>query len=207
MFQAMKLPYADADLQPVLSAETLEYHYGKHYLGYVKKLNELTKDTELAKRSLEELVKNETDEVFNMAAQVWNHEFYWKSMSSKGGGTPAGLIGAAIDNSFGDLEHFKEKFQEEALAHFGSGWAWLVKGAGAVLSIETTHDAQCPLRNGQVPILTCDLWEHAYYIDYRNDRGRYLEAWWDVVNWKFAAKNLDSTGYMLPKGHARTNNS
>jgi Fe-Mn family superoxide dismutase len=156
----------------------------------VNKLNSLVQNTPLAKKSLEELVKTETGKVFNNAAQVWNHNFYWKSMKPGGGGQPTGKIADAIKHSFGSFEEFKKKFMEAGNNHFGSGWVWLVRDDNNKLEIIDLHDAGNPLTMGKVPVLTCDVWEHAYYIDYKNDRAKYLEVWWNVVNWDFASSNL-----------------
>jgi len=186
-----ELPYAKDALAPHISADILEYHYGKHHAGYVKKLNAaIEKDSSLAGKSLEELIKSQSGGVFNNAAQVWNHTFYWNSMSPKGGGEPSGAIKDAIDKAFGSFSDFREKFNAAAGGHFGSGWAWLVKDGSGNLAIVDTHDAGNPLTDGKTPILTCDVWEHAYYLDYKNARPEYLEAYWNLVNWDFANKNL-----------------
>ena len=192
-FTVEPLPYAKDALAPHISAETLEFHYEKHHKGYLTKLNEIAAtNKDVASKSLEELVKTEKGKVFNLAAQVWNHTFYWKSMSPNGGGVPSGRIGAAIDKSFGSFDNFKKQFNDAAANHFGSGWAWLVRDDQNNLKIVDTHDAGNPLTQGQTPVLTCDVWEHAYYIDYRNARPTYLESWWKVVNWQFAESNLAS---------------
>lgn len=185
-----ELPYAKDALAPHISNETLEFHYGKHHAGYVKKLNAaIEKDGSLAGKSLEDLIKTQKGGVFNNAAQIWNHTFYWNSMSPNGGGEPSGAIAEAINKSFGSFSDFKEKFSAAASGHFGSGWAWVVKD-GDKLAIVDTHDAGNPLTEGKKPVLTCDVWEHAYYIDYRNARPDYISAWWNLVNWDFASKNL-----------------
>ncbi len=184
------LPYAKDSLAPHLSVETLEFHYGKHHAGYVTKLNDMIKGTAFAEKSLEEIVKTSDAGIFNNAAQIWNHTFYWNSLSPKGGGTPTGPIADAINKQFGSFDAFKEKFNTSATTLFGSGWTWLVKNADGTLSIEQTSNAACPITKGQKPILTCDVWEHAYYIDYRNARPNYLTAFWNLVNWDFANKNL-----------------
>jgi Fe-Mn family superoxide dismutase len=189
-FQLPPLPYAQDALAPHISAETLAFHYGKHHAGYVTKLNAMVAGTEDAKKSLEEIIK-EKGKPFNMAAQTWNHTFYWQSMSPRGGGAPSGEVHEAIVASFGSFDKFKEKFTEAAAGHFGSGWAWLVREPNSnKLEIVQGHDAGNPLTEGKVPIINCDVWEHSYYIDYRNDRAKYLTAWWNLVNWEFAAKNL-----------------
>jgi Fe-Mn family superoxide dismutase len=186
-----ELPYANDALEPHISAETISFHYGKHHAGYVKKLNAaIENDASLKDKSLEELVKTASGGVFNNAAQIWNHTFYWNSLSPNGGGEPTGAIKEAIDRDFGSFAAFKDAFTKEASTHFGSGWAWLVKGADGKLAVTSTHDAGCPLTEGQTPLLTCDVWEHAYYIDRRNARPDYIASWWSLVNWNFANENL-----------------
>jgi len=189
-FTLPELPYAKDALAPHISAETLEYHHGKHHAKYVATLNTLTEGTDDANKSLEELIKSTSGKLFNQAAQVWNHTFYWNGMSPTGGGAPTGAIADAINSTFGSFDAFKEQFNATAGGHFGSGWAWLVKDAAGKLSIVGTHDAGNPMTDGLTPILTCDVWEHAYYVDYRNARPSYLESWWKLVNWDFANKNL-----------------
>ena len=193
-FKLPDLPYAKDALAPVISAETLEYHHGKHHAGYVTKLNGMVEGKPEANMSLEELVQkthNKTGEqgVFNNAAQVWNHTFYWNCMSPSGGGEPTGKIAEAINKSFGDFKSFKDKFSAEAAGRFGSGWAWLVKSDGGV-AIETTSNAGTPMAEGKTCLLTLDVWEHAYYIDYRNARPKYIEEFWKLVNWDFVNKSL-----------------
>jgi superoxide dismutase, Fe-Mn family len=185
-----ELPYAKEALAPGISAETLEYHYGKHHKTYVDNLNKLIPGTEFENLALEDIIKKASGGIFNNAAQVWNHSFYWNSLSPKGGGEPGGDLAAAINKSFGSFATFKEKFTAAASTHFGSGWAWLVKNPDGSLTIESTVNAANPLKDGKKPLLTCDVWEHAYYIDYRNARAKYIEAFWKLVNWSFAAKNL-----------------
>lgn len=189
-FSLPPLPYEKNALAPHISEETLEYHYGKHHQTYVTNLNNLTAGTELESKSLEDLIRTQKGGIFNNAAQVWNHTFYWNSLSPHSGGTPKGKIAEAIDKSFGSFESFKEQFTKAAIGQFGSGWAWLVKDSSGNLAIEATSNAECPIQTGKTPILTCDVWEHAYYIDYRNARAKYVEAWWILVNWEFATKNL-----------------
>ena len=179
-----KLPYAMDALAPHLSKETLEYHYGKHHAAYVNKLNESINGTEYANQSLEEIVINADGLIFNNAAQAWNHAFYWQCMSP-GGEKATGDIVYAITRKFRSLENFETEFSITANNHFGSGWCWLVLDNNGKLAITSTHDADTPLRHGQTPLLTCDVWEHAYYIDYRNARPDYLKSFWHVVNWKF----------------------
>jgi Fe-Mn family superoxide dismutase len=183
-----ELPYAFAALEPYMSRETLEYHYGKHHKGYVDKLNGLIAGTPLAEASLEDLVRKADGAVFNNAAQVWNHTFFWSCLSPKRQ-SPGKDLQRALD-SLGGLESFKSEFSQAAVNVFGSGWAWLSKDRGGEVRIMTTVNAENPLRFGHVPLLTCDVWEHAYYIDHRNDRGAYLKSFWELVNWDFVAGNL-----------------
>ena len=190
-FELPKLPYAMDALQPSISAETLEFHHGKHHATYVTNLNNLIKGTPNEGKSLEEIIKSApAGGLFNNAAQHFNHSFYWKSLAPRAGGDPKGPIADAITKAFGNFADFKKKFSDAATTHFGSGWAWLVRDQSGGLAIEALHDAGCPITSGKKPILTCDVWEHAYYIDYRNARARYVEAWWNLVNWEFANENL-----------------
>jgi Fe-Mn family superoxide dismutase len=189
-FNLPALPYSKDALSPHISAETLEFHYDKHHQSYVTKLNDLIKDTEFEGRSLEEVVKKSSGAIFNNAAQVWNHTFYWNSLSPNGGGEPSGEIAAAIVKSFGSIQSFKDKFSACAATHFGSGWAWLVKQNDGTLQILSTSNAENPMTKGLKPLLTLDVWEHAYYIDYRNARPTYINSFWNLVNWPFAADNL-----------------
>ncbi len=190
-FSLPALPYSKDALSPHISAETLEFHHGKHHQGYVTKLNAAVEaDASLQGKSLEDIIASTSGGVFNNAAQVWNHTFYWHSMSPNGGGAPTGAIADAIDAAFGDFDSFKAAFSAAAGGQFGSGWAWLVQSADGKLEITTTGNAGTPLTDGVTPILTCDVWEHAYYVDYRNARPAYIEAWWKLVNWDFANKNL-----------------
>jgi Fe-Mn family superoxide dismutase len=184
------LPYAKEALAPNISAETLEYHYGKHHRTYVDNLNKLITGTEFEKMSLEEVIKKASGGIFNNAAQVWNHTFYWNCLSPKGGGEPSGAIATAVTKNFGSFAQFKEKFTNAAVTLFGSGWAWLVRNPDGSLVIEATSNAGNPLKDGKKPLITCDVWEHAYYIDYRNARAKYLDAFWNLVNWDFVEKNL-----------------
>lgn len=185
------LPYAMDALQPHISQETLEFHYGKHHQAYVNNLNGMIDGTEWENSSLEEIIENApAGPVFNNAAQIWNHAFYWNSMSPNGGGEPSGAVADAVNKAFGSFEEFKKQFSARAAGNFGSGWTWLVKNADGSVAIENTSNAGSPLTNGQTPLLTCDVWEHAYYIDYRNARPAYVEAWWSLVNWDFANANL-----------------
>jgi len=189
-FELPPLPYPDNALAPTLSEETIAFHYGKHHAGYVTKLNTLVANTPDAEKSLVELILTAKGGIFNCAAQTWNHTFYWHSLSPNGGGEPHGPIKEAIDAKWGNFANFKEKFSSLAVNHFGSGWAWLVKDKHGELDITQTHDANNPLTEEQTPILTIDVWEHAYYIDYRNNRAQYVEKWWNLVNWEFANHNL-----------------
>lgn len=184
------LPYAMDALAPYISKETLEYHYGKHHQTYVTNLNNMIPGTEFENLSLEEIVKKSSGGVFNNAAQVWNHTFYWNGMKPQGGGAPAGKLGDAINAKWGSFDAFKEAFTKSAVGNFGSGWTWLVKKPDGSLDIVNTSNAATPLTTADVPLLTCDVWEHAYYIDTRNARPKYLENFWALVNWDFAAKNL-----------------
>jgi Fe-Mn family superoxide dismutase len=192
-FELPALPYAKDALAPHISAETLEYHYGKHHQTYVTNLNNLVPGTEFEGLSLEEIIKKSSGGIFNNAAQVWNHTFYWNGLKPNGGGEPTGALADAINATFGSFAKFKEEFAKCAVTTFGSGWAWLVKNADGSLALVSTSNAGCPLTTGQTPLLTCDVWEHAYYIDYRNARPAYLEeAFWALVNWDFAAKNFSA---------------
>ncbi|MEX1365638.1 MAG: Fe-Mn family superoxide dismutase [Nannocystaceae bacterium] len=189
-FELPNLPYAKDALAPHISAETFDYHHGKHHQAYVTKLNALTEGTAHAKASLEDLIKSTDGGLFNQAAQVWNHTFFWNSMKPGGGGAPTGELAAAIDRDFGSFDAFKTAFAAAAGGQFGSGWAWLVKD-GDTLAITTTVNAGNPMTDGKVPLLTLDVWEHAYYVDYRNARPKFIEAYLDhLVNWDFAAKNF-----------------
>jgi Fe-Mn family superoxide dismutase len=187
-----ELPYGRDALAPHISEETLNFHFGKHHMGYFNKLSAAIEgDASLQGKSLIELIRSCSGGTFNNAAQVWNHSFYWDSMSPNGGGEPTGAIADAITASFGSFAEFKTAFGAAAAGQFGSGWAWLVKNADGSLAITTTGNAETPVTDASVtPLLTCDVWEHAYYVDYRNDRGGYVNAWWSLVNWDFANANL-----------------
>ncbi|MHB8762282.1 MAG: superoxide dismutase [Coriobacteriia bacterium] len=184
------LPYAKDALEPHISAETLDYHHDKHHQAYVIKLNELIAGTELAEAPLEEIVKRSSGPLFNNGAQTWNHTFFWNCMSPQGGGAPEGALAEAIEREFGSFDALKEQFANAAVTQFGSGWAWLVKDADGNLSVMSTSNAGNPMTENKKPLLTCDVWEHAYYIDYRNARPKFVEAFWNVVNWEFVADNL-----------------
>ncbi|HBB41048.1 MAG TPA: superoxide dismutase [Fe], partial [Proteobacteria bacterium] len=177
-------------LAPHLSAETLDYHHDKHHATYVANLNKLIEGTEFASLSLEAIIKKASGPLFNNAAQVWNHTFYFNGLSPKGGGAPSGAVAKAITTAFGSFAAFQEKFTAAAVGTFGSGWAWLVKKTDGSLAIVTTANAGNPLTDGATPLLTCDVWEHAYYVDYRNARPKYVAAFWNLVNWEAVAKNL-----------------
>tara|TARA_R110002095_G_scaffold212967_1_gene202908 strand:+ start:7666 stop:8247 length:582 start_codon:yes stop_codon:yes gene_type:complete len=191
-FELPPLPYAKDALQPHISAETLEYHYGKHHNTYVVKLNGLVPGTEFENKTLEQIITSApAGGVFNNAAQIWNHTFYWNSLSPNGGGAPTGAVADAINKAFGSFDEFKAKFTDSAINNFGSSWTWLVKNADGSLAIVNTSNAGCPLTSEQTPLLTVDLWEHAYYIDFRNLRPDYMKAFWALVNWEFVARNLN----------------
>jgi Fe-Mn family superoxide dismutase len=182
------LPYPKNALAPHISEETLEFHYGKHHQAYVAKLNDLIKGTEFENASLEDIIKKASGPIFNNGAQVWNHTFYWNCMSPNGGGEPSGALADAINKTFGSYGDFKQKFNDSAVSNFGSGWTWLVKNSDGGIAIVNTSNAGNPLSEGKQPLLTCDVWEHAYYIDYRNARPKYVEAFWNLVNWSFVAQ-------------------
>lgn len=184
------LPYPMDGLQPHISKETLEYHYGKHHQAYVTNLNNLVKNTEFENASLEDIVKKSSGGVFNNAAQVWNHTFYWHCMKPNGGGTPSGALSAAINTKWGSFDNFKAEYTKNCVANFGSGWTWLVKKSDGSVDIVNTSNAATPLTGNDKPLMTCDVWEHAYYIDYRNARAKYVEIFWNLVDWDFIDKNF-----------------
>tara|TARA_Y100000590_G_scaffold182312_1_gene207791 strand:- start:13511 stop:14101 length:591 start_codon:yes stop_codon:yes gene_type:complete len=189
-FELPPLPYAKDALEPHISSETLDYHYGKHHNTYVQKLNGLIEGTEFEGKSLEDIIKSSSGGVFNNSAQIWNHTFYWNSLSPNGGGEPTGAVADAINAAFGSFEDFKAKFNDMAVNNFGSSWTWLVKKADGSLDIVNTSNAGTPITEGLTPLITVDLWEHAYYIDYRNVRPDYLKGFWALVNWDFANENF-----------------
>lgn len=189
-FELPQLPYDKTALQPHISPETIDYHYGKHHQAYVTKLNELTKGTKFENATLEEVIKNSEGGLFNQAAQVWNHTFYWNCLSPKGGGEPKGALADKIVKTWGSFQKFKDEFTATALGTFGSGWAWLVQDASGNLKIISTSNAQLPMTQNLTALLTCDVWEHAYYVDYRNARPKYVEAFWNLVNWDFVTSNM-----------------
>ena len=188
-FELPALPYAKDALLPHISAETLEYHHDKHHQTYVTNLNNLVAGTEFENATLEEIIVKSSGGIFNNAAQVWNHTFYWNCLTPSSTGAPTGALAEAIDAAFGSFDKFKEEFTKCSVTTFGSGWGWLVKNADGSLALVSTSNAGCPLTAGQTPLLTCDVWEHAYYIDFRNLRPKYLEAFWALVNWDFVASN------------------
>jgi Fe-Mn family superoxide dismutase len=190
-FELPKLPYPKNALAPYISEETLEYHHGKHHAAYVKKLNELIVGTKFANMPLEEIIKTAgPGPIFNNAAQHFNHSFYWNCMAPKAGGEPSGKLAAAIERNFKSFKEFNKEFSAAAIEEFGSGWAWLVQKKDGSLAIEKASNAEDPLVRDERALLTCDVWEHAYYIDYRNARAKYVEAFWNVVNWQFVASNM-----------------
>lgn len=184
------LPYVLEALAPHLSRETLEYHYGKHHKAYVDKLNSLIPGTPHEHQTLDEIIQNSTGPIFNNAAQIWNHTFYWNCLSPNGGGEPTGPLLQAIIASFGSFETFKQQFTDITINTFGSGWGWLVQLPDGSLKLVSTSNAGTPMTSNQVALLTADVWEHAYYIDYRNLRPKYLEAFWKLVNWNFVSQNF-----------------
>ena len=188
--QLPDLPWGKEDLAPHISAETIDFHYGKHHNAYVTKLNAGLEGSEFADLSLEDLVRKTSGGLFNNAAQHYNHSFYWNCLAPNAGGAATGAVGDAINAKWGSFDKFKEEFSNSAATNFGSGWTWLVKNTAGELAIVNTDDADCPLREGHTPLLTCDVWEHAYYIDYRNARPSYVEAFWNLVNWDFVNSNM-----------------
>jgi Fe-Mn family superoxide dismutase len=190
--QLPPLPYELNGLEPHISRETLEYHYGKHHQAYVTNLNNLLPGSGFEGSSLEEIIQKSSGPIFNNAAQVWNHTFYWHCLDPKGGGEPKGELAAQISRKFGSFAAFQEQFTKTAIATFGSGWAWLVKTPEGALEITSTSNAGTPMTDNKKALLTCDVWEHAYYIDYRNLRPKYVEAFWKLVNWDFVTKNFET---------------
>ena len=184
------LPYDRTALEPHISGETIDYHYGKHHKAYVDNLNKMIEGTEFADMSLEDIIRKSQGGMFNNAAQVWNHTFYWNCLSPEGGGEPTGKLADAINAAFGDFAKFKEEFTKTAVSTFGSGWGWLVQRKDGTVALVSTSNAGTPLTGEDTALLTCDVWEHAYYIDYRNARPKYLEHFWNLVNWDFVARNM-----------------
>jgi len=186
-----ELPYAMDALAPHMSQETLEYHYGKHHMTYVTNLNNLVQGTEFADASLEDIIMKAQGGLFNNAAQIWNHTFFWNCLAPNAGGEPQGALAEAITKTFGSFSEFKNQFSQKAITTFGSGWGWLVKNKDGSLSLESTSNAGTPMTSGQKALLTCDVWEHAYYIDYRNARPKFVENFWNLVNWRFVEANFE----------------
>jgi superoxide dismutase, Fe-Mn family len=189
-FELPALPYARDALAPHISAETIDYHYGKHHQTYVTNLNNLVAGTPQENQSLEQVIRESSGGLFNNAAQIWNHTFYWNCLSPNGGGDPSGKLADLINKSFGSIDAFREAFGKNAIGTFGSGWGWLVQRPDGSLALTSTSNAGTPLTTDDTALLTCDVWEHAYYIDYRNARPKYVEAFWKLVNWEFAASQL-----------------
>lgn len=189
-FELPNLPYPKDALAPHMSAETLDFHHGKHHKTYVDNLNKLAAGTEFEKMSLEDIIRKSSGPIFNNAAQVWNHTFFWNCLTPQGGGEPTGELAEALKRDFGSFDKFKEQFTDASVKHFASGWGWLFKTKDGKLAVGSTTNAQNPLTEGHTPLLTCDVWEHAYYIDYRNRRPDFLGAFWSLVNWKFVEENF-----------------
>ena len=185
------LPYEMNALEPHISSETLEFHYGKHHQTYVNNLNGLVEGTDNASKSLEEIIMSSDGGLFNNAAQVWNHTFYWNCMGPNGGGNPTGSVADAINQAFGSFDNFKDQFSKSAATNFGSGWTWLVKNSSGAVEIQNTSNAGCPMTSGNKAVLTIDVWEHAYYVDKRNARPAYIESWWNLVNWDYVNSQLE----------------
>ncbi len=189
-YELPALPYAQNALEPVISEETIGYHYGKHHQTYVTNLNNLVPGTEFEGKPLEEIIMSASAGIFNNAAQVWNHTFYWNCLSPNGGGEPSGALAEAINGAFGSFDEFKKQFSTSAATNFGSGWTWLVKNSDGSIEIFNTSNAGSPMTDGKTALLTVDVWEHAYYVDYRNARPQYLEEIWKLINWDFVAANF-----------------
>ena len=190
-FNLPPLPYEMNALEPHISSETLEFHYGKHHQTYVNNLNGLVEGTDNASKSLEEIIMSSDGGLFNNAAQVWNHTFYWNCMGPNGGGNPTGSVADAINQAFGSFDNFKDQFSKSAATNFGSGWTWLVKNSSGGVEIQNTSNAGCPMTAGNKAVLTIDVWEHAYYVDKRNARPAYIESWWNLVNWDYVNSQLE----------------
>lgn len=190
--QLPELPFPKNALEPHISAETFDYHYGKHHQAYVTKLNELIKGSKFEYMPLEEIILSSQDAVFNNAAQIWNHTFFWNCLKPEGGGKPTGKVADLISSKWGSFEKFQEEFSKSAVANFGSGWTWLVLNKKNEIEIFNTSNAQTPKTSGMKALLTLDVWEHAYYIDYRNSRPDFIKAFWNVVNWDFVNQNIGS---------------
>lgn len=192
MFELPQLPYELNALAPTLSKETLEYHYGKHHKAYVDNLNKLIPGTEFENQSLEDIIMKASGPIFNNAAQIWNHTFYWHCLTPKSLHEPSGKLADALKKKFGSFDEFKKIFTESGTKLFGSGWTWLAKNNQGEIEIINESNAGLPLKSQKKALLTCDVWEHAYYIDYRNARPKYLESFWNIVNWEFVANNFES---------------
>jgi Fe-Mn family superoxide dismutase len=191
-FETPELPYDKSALEPYIDARTVDIHYGKHHRGYMDKLRKQIEGTPDEKKELTDFIKTASGDLFNNAAQVWNHTFYWNGMKPGGGGTPSSTLDGRLSKAFGSIEAFKREFAQAANGEFGSGWAWLIVTKGGELEIVSSSDAENPIRNGAHPVLTLDVWEHAYYLDYQNERNRYVEAFLDhLINWDFVEANLD----------------
>ena len=190
-FSLPPLPYEMNALEPHISSETLEFHYGKHHQTYVNNLNGLVEGTDNASKSLQEIIMSSDGGLFNNAAQVWNHTFYWNCMGPNGGGNPTGSAADAINQAFGSFDNFKDQFSKSAATNFGSGWTWLVKNSSGAVEIQNTSNAGCPMTSGNKAVLTIDVWEHAYYVDKRNARPAYIESWWNLVNWDYVNSQLE----------------
>ncbi|HJL86887.1 MAG: Fe-Mn family superoxide dismutase [SAR324 cluster bacterium] len=190
-FSLPPLPYEMNALEPHISVETLEFHYGKHHQTYINNLNGLVEGTENANRTLDEIIMNSQGGLFNNAAQVWNHTFYWNCMGPNGGGDPTGSVADAINKAFGSFADFKDQFSKSAATNFGSGWTWLVQNSNGDVEIQNTSNAGCPMTSSAKAILTIDVWEHAYYVDKRNARPAYIESWWNLVNWDYVNSQLE----------------
>ncbi|HTQ74019.1 MAG TPA: Fe-Mn family superoxide dismutase [Burkholderiales bacterium] len=193
-----ELGYPMNALEPFMSRETLAYHYGKHHRGYASKLNSQIRGTQYEDAGLEDIVKGATGTIFNNAAQLWNHNFFWRCLHPAGGGDPSAVVGETLELAFGSVEAFRQFFTKAAIEKFGSGWTWLVKLRDGRFVVRNTDDADCPLATGDHALLVCDVWEHAYYIDYRNDRSKYLDAYWKIVNWRFLEENLAAASMSNP---------
>jgi len=192
-FKLPALPYSLDALSPHMSKETLEFHHGKHHAKYVDTLNQKISGTPFEKKSLEEIIRESDGPIFNNAAQTWNHTFFWNCLSPEGGGAPEGVLANSLNKAFQSFEKFKEDFTNQATVLFGAGWTWLVKKQDGTLAIVNLPNAGCPLKDGQTPLMTLDVWEHAYYIDYRNLRPKFIEAFWNLVNWDFVESQLQGT--------------
>jgi Fe-Mn family superoxide dismutase len=205
-FELPDLPYERNALEPYISAETLDYHHGKHHASYVKKLNKAVVGSDMENQTLEQIIEHATGSLFNNAAQVWNHTFYWNCMRPEGGGEATGGVAKALDAQFGSFEKFRKAFSDSAAANFGSGWTWLVRKSDGSLAVVNTDNAGTPLTDADThPLLTLDVWEHAYYIDYRNARPDYINAFWQLVNWEFVNQNFSASNQESPDEdqHAR----